>query len=818
MTNGLKKDFKLNLESVPGSQECLYAVRDVFAGNYTNGVLMELYSGKVPGDYGNYLECQELSNAHFCSVRYPVNGLTTLLASSGICIPSVCQESEIIWVLRHLPNPSWLPIFGEASAECVPKKTPSLTSGGIATVIVIAILSIIVVISTAIDLWRRYRTRPEVPLASPKITRGQYREELGPSRSPSPTTDEDQSSSSSSSLSSPVSSSNNLAGSLSFNGERYVSGGNEEGGAANPLIQAGLHQNQRIEDDLQVDGGGSNGNSKSGTSHRVVRFQVPTPPPGSSELDGHDDGEDEEDEEHKKNVEKSQNSTGDEKGLLMRVLYCFSIAENLDRLTRHFPNNKTNLNPLNSVRVMAMMWVVLGHTCLFTVFIGWTNPIQAMNRLIPNASFQVLLNATLSVDVFFYLAGFLMAYFTLKELRQRGGKVSWLILMLHRLWRMTPTMVMALFFCWTVAPSLGNGPWWRTFMTWTTKACQKYWWTNLLYINNFWNFDLDQTCLAWSWYMSTDMQFFLLAIPLVYVIYRWPKIGFSILGVTCVASIAFIIGMSITHHLSPLVIHMDDGYRKYLYTKPWARISTFAIGIVGAYLLLAHEERGARAHGFRSLPFIPQWGVVATAWIVSLVLVLAPVFGTLSAYRPNATPWTTAQNTAYLAFSRPVFALGLAIMAHLVMTSRAAVSLKDALSHPVWTPFARLTFGAYLYHPIIMFAYYFSSFRPIEFTGTMIFQNWLSFTVLSFLAALISFLLIERPTENLESLFIDIMKHRAKKQRLQRRHKHEGHHPLTSTSSSTQSHSINLDTEDTDIEQQRSLLHDYSEENNDDDV
>lgn len=448
-----------------------------------------------------------------------------------------------------------------------------------------------------------------------------------------------------------------------------------------------------------------------------------------------------------------------------KVLFCFSIANNLERLTKHFPNDKTNLNPLNAVRVVAMMWVVLGHTCLFTVFIGWTNPVQAMTKLIPNASFQVLLNATLSVDVFFYLAGFLMAYFTLKELRQRHGRMNWIIVFLHRLWRMTPTMVVALFFCWTVAPSLGNGPWWRTFMTWTTVACKKYWWTNLLYINNFWNFDLDQTCLAWTWYMSTDMQFFVIAIPVVYVIYRWKKVGFSILAALCVGSLLYIIIMSSIYNLSPRVIDLDDGWRKFLYTKPYARISTFGIGIVGAYMLLSHEETVSVPHGFRRLPTASQTALVVSAWIFSLILLLVPVFGTYSAYQVGAKPWSKAKNIAFLTLSRPCFTLGLAIQAHLVMTSRAAVSFKDVLSHPAWTPFARLTFGAYLYHPIIMFGFYFSSFRPIEFTGSTIFQNWVSFTILSFFASLCSFLLVERPTENLEGLLLERFKAKAKQKK-----------------------------------------------------
>jgi peptidoglycan/LPS O-acetylase OafA/YrhL len=551
----------------------------------------------------------------------------------------------------------------------------------------ICVLASIVLLATSIDLIRRFIATPDIPIASPIVTRFDYHDANDPS---------------------PVSKKGDFA--------RARSPINHDSTEPNDM---GLTEDP---------------------AHHVPLLEPPPPPPPES--------------------------------LWLKALFSFSIPVNLAKLTKHFPNNKTNLNPLNMVRVMAMMWVVLGHTALFTVFIGYTNPIQAVKRLLPSVPFQILLNGTLSVDVFFYLAGFLMAYFTLKELRQRNGKMNWIIVFLHRLWRMGPTMVLALFFCWTVAPSMGNGPWWRTFMTWTTEACSKYWWTNLLFINNFWNFDLDQTCLGWSWYMSTDMQFFLLAIPIVYIIYKRPKLGFILIAILSVASLSFVAGISAKRHLSPMVTHMDDGFRKYLYTKPWARISTFFIGIIGAYLLLDHEDRAQSPHGFRKLPLFKQSILVTASWIIAIVMVLVPIFATYSAYQYQAKPWSNAANAAFLTLSRPCFTLGLAIMAHLVMTSRASVSIKHAMSHPLWTPLARLTFGAYLYHPIIMYSYYFSSTRPLDMTGTLIFQNWIFFTILSFLASFVSFLLIERPTENLEGILIDIMKEKAKMNRHQRQELH----------------------------------------------
>lgn len=43
-------------------------------------------------------------------------------------------------------------------------------------------------------------------------------------------------------------------------------------------------------------------------------------------------------------------------------------------------------------------------------------------------------------------------------------------------------------------------------------TCEKYWWRNALYINNL--FPQGDFCMLWSWYMSNDTQFFVIAIIL----------------------------------------------------------------------------------------------------------------------------------------------------------------------------------------------------------------------------------------------------------------------------------------------------------------
>ncbi|KFM61437.1 Nose resistant to fluoxetine protein 6, partial [Stegodyphus mimosarum] len=96
--------------------------------------------------------------------------------------------------------------------------------------------------------------------------------------------------------------------------------------------------------------------------------------------------------------------------------------------------------------------------------------------------------------------------------------------------------MITLAFSATVSFYLGSGP------VWPDKdiepSCKNYWWWNLLYINNFQK-SVDQ-CMVWSWYLANDMQFFIISPLFLYSLWRWPKIGYSLIALflcgTCLAN------------------------------------------------------------------------------------------------------------------------------------------------------------------------------------------------------------------------------------------------------------------------------------------
>lgn len=59
-----------------------------------------------------------------------------------------------------------------------------------------------------------------------------------------------------------------------------------------------------------------------------------------------------------------------------------------------------------------------------------------------------------------------------------------------------------------------------------TSICEETWWSNLLYINNFYPADYKKQCVPWAWYLADDMQFFIVGM-IILSLYRLNKVTSS---------------------------------------------------------------------------------------------------------------------------------------------------------------------------------------------------------------------------------------------------------------------------------------------------
>ena len=94
----------------------------------------------------------------------------------------------------------------------------------------------------------------------------------------------------------------------------------------------------------------------------------------------------------------------------------------------------------------------------------------------------------------------------------------------RKICRLLPLYYLTFFFGWLVGPVLFNSPLWTTYSG-LYLNCEKYWWAQLLFIGNLVPFFSEATegCMFWAWFLTTDLQLYLL-IPLYVALIRKSKV------------------------------------------------------------------------------------------------------------------------------------------------------------------------------------------------------------------------------------------------------------------------------------------------------
>ena len=125
-----------------------------------------------------------------------------------------------------------------------------------------------------------------------------------------------------------------------------------------------------------------------------------------------------------------------EEGRISTYLKCFALQRSFATLT-NTDTKAGQVTCLNGIRVLSINWVVLGHLYVFSA--GFSTDPTYIAVLLKRRGFLTITNALPSVDSFFTLSGFLVAYLLLKQLSKRGGLSAgqWSIFYIHRYIRLT---------------------------------------------------------------------------------------------------------------------------------------------------------------------------------------------------------------------------------------------------------------------------------------------------------------------------------------------------------------------------------------------
>ncbi|XP_026838898.1 uncharacterized protein LOC6555548 isoform X1 [Drosophila erecta] len=416
--------------------------------------------------------------------------------------------------------------------------------------------------------------------------------------------------------------------------------------------------------------------------------------------------------------------------LHQQILLCFALQTNAKAILNINKTKETHTACLHGLRVFSVLWTMMVHTYLQMFAIGENK----FERIITERSFwyQMIGNATFSVDSFFFISGLLVTLLYLKQDRKHPTEKclfikscfsETLMMLLYRYLRLTPVYLFVVIFNdFAVRQGLDTSVFQPAKIEHNT--CRMYWWRNILYINNY--FPQTEMCMMWSWYMANEMQFYVMAALLLALARKYFKAVAITLFVFLLSSWSISGIISLTHQYTHKVSLPFESF-DFLYDKPWQRVGSYIVGMCAGYVL----------YKVKTPPLISR-RLNLCLWGGSLFVLLIVVFGVWEGHLG------TASSAFYVGVAHTAFGCGL-VWIVLSCCWGLAPTVNAILSYRVMWPLSRLTYCAYLIHPIIMFICSSHMSGTVHLSNPLILTLFLGNAVVSFGSAFVISAFFEAP-------------------------------------------------------------------------
>jgi peptidoglycan/LPS O-acetylase OafA/YrhL len=268
--------------------------------------------------------------------------------------------------------------------------------------------------------------------------------------------------------------------------------------------------------------------------------------------------------------------------------------------------------------------------------------------------------------------------------------------------------------------------------------------------------------MGWTWYLGNDFIFAIVGILLLNLFHRSHAKGWLVTVFLAIAS--FIVTWLIIWQYNLTIIDNPGtprgaDYQYYLYDKPYSRIPAYLVGFAVPWILLWAKQKYGLERGSQPLT-TRAFILVRCAVVVALGLIFFLLFitytnqpGGFGHESKKISNWGKIANDIYLTFGRPLWAAAHAVLVVACYFDYIPL-INSVLAHPVWAPLTKLTYNAYLLHPLIVNWRCGLAVQYYPFTVFMVLQNMACDTALAFVAAAIAWCLVEKPASTLTGFLL----------------------------------------------------------------
>ena len=456
---------------------------------------------------------------------------------------------------------------------------------------------------------------------------------------------------------------------------------------------------------------------------------------------------------------------------IIKYLLCFSIKANGQILlsTNRLRNgNKDPLEILNSIRVLSLGWIILGHVCVLIIKKAVITNYNTIIDKIESFEYTFVFTLYYTVNTFFWISGLLMSFLLLISIEKQKKMTlkDFFMIYVHRYLRLTPLAMFILFFLWTLTEYLGNGPLWIDARS-SAKDCEKYWYTNLIYLNNFIPDFTGSKCFSIGWYLAVDMQCYCV-FPIVIIIYTKYKreAGWVIILILCIIGIIYSGITGYILKLSPSHLSSNSEWELYTfeYATPHAHIGPYSLGVACGFIIYSYRKYQDTQIIYDKFALYlakkqEKIYIRTSVFTAGLLLINIIFFATYDLYNHTNidltyTHWNLLENVLYIAFENFVFTLGISLVLLPILLGHFRLFISIMSLYP-WNILAKLSYAGYLVNYYLIIITYESQKTSLMLSNYENLKNIIYFFIMSLILSIPLFLFIESPASNLEKLFFE---------------------------------------------------------------
>ncbi len=290
------------------------------------------------------------------------------------------------------------------------------------------------------------------------------------------------------------------------------------------------------------------------------------------------------------------------------------------------------------------------------------------------------------VDIFFVISGFLVGGIIFREYQKRGS-ISIRNFYFRRIFRIVPVYIIALIFYMFVEPHRA-----------------KFFWANLLFINNF--FPANWILAPHTWSITVEVQFYLIY-PLIFLYLIKPSKSKALLMVFLFVFASIIRGLILLGEPDLYTTQFYEGFlalngeqfrfAEALYENLYTRFGPLILGVFVAYL---HIHQRKQIENLVKNSNLLCNMVFITGLILLISSAMIPYQDPNSYYSSN---FMAEINLLLLSTNRNIFSLGVAIVLLFTLyPSSWADPVRRILSAHILLPIAKVSYSIYLFHPPII--------------------------------------------------------------------------------------------------------------------